>query len=110
MPSLVHWEMTSEERAQEIPYWWRMGSASDCGKINQKQYPDLGSEASSDVISRGRQWRRREMSAVFWGNNKMQLRSIIREFLRFLPKLKKIQTLRTQVSLIKSREKNMFYA
>jgi len=40
---------------------------------NQKNYPDLGSYESwllwgrfSDVISRGNQWRRREISAVFF--------------------------------------------
>ena len=43
---------------------------------NQKHYPDLGSDASSvrnfsarflDFISRGNQWGRREMLAVFSG-------------------------------------------
>jgi len=46
------------------------------GTTNQKHYPDLGSDTSSvwnfcvrfsDVISRGKQWWRREMSAVFSG-------------------------------------------
>ena len=62
-----------------------LGSASDWsyrlgfGKFastNQKHYPDLGSDASSvwnfcarfsDVISRGNQWWRRKVSAVFSG-------------------------------------------
>ena len=46
------------------------------GATNQKHYPDLGSDTSSvwnfcarfsDVISRGNQWWRREMSTVFSG-------------------------------------------
>ena len=60
-----------------------LGSASDmvvpCAKFastNQKHYPDLGSDVSSvwnisahfsDVIWRGNQWWRRQMSAVFSG-------------------------------------------
>ena len=45
-------------------------------------YPDMGSVASSvwnfcarflDVLSRGNQWRRREMSAVFPGYRKVRL-------------------------------------
>ena len=78
--------MTSEKRAQKFPtdeaslprY---LGSASDWlkrGTTNQRQNPDLGSDASSlwnfctrfsDVISRENQLWRREMSAVYQKSN-----------------------------------------
>ena len=73
------------ETSAEIPYWWRVTSQIWVELLigrarrkfistNQKHYPDLGSNASSvwnfctrfsDVISRGKQWWSREMSAVF---------------------------------------------
>ena len=70
------------ERSWEIPYWWRVTSQIwvvlliGWSKLsaNKKHYPDLDSVASSvwnfcapfsDVISRGSQWWRREITAVF---------------------------------------------
>ena len=64
------------------PYWWRFTTQVWAVLLigwskfstNQKHYPDLGSDTSSvwdfyarfsDVISRGNQWWRREISAVF---------------------------------------------
>ena len=69
------------ETREEIPYWWQVTiqSASDWLKrifhavptTNKKHRPDLGSDTSSvgswGHISRGNQWLRREMSAVFSG-------------------------------------------
>ena len=57
--------------------FWLVESNFLRGTANQKHYPDLGSDTSSirnfctrfsDVISRGNQWWRREMSAVFSGS------------------------------------------
>ena len=73
--------MTSEKRAQKfhtddvsLPKsgwcFWLVVPRGKFASTNQKHYPDLGSDASSvwnfcacfsDVISRGNQWRRREM-------------------------------------------------
>ena len=56
---------------------------------NQKYYPDLSSDASSvwnfcvrfsDVISRGNQWWRREMSAVYSGQKQSCFYSIVTFF------------------------------
>ena len=75
--------MTSEtESSAEISYFWRVTSQSMMVLLigfrfvssNQKHYRPLGSDASSvwsfcarfsNVISRGNQWWRREISAVF---------------------------------------------
>ena len=74
------------EKSAEIPCWWRVTTQIwvvlligwinfSRGTTNQKQYPDLGSDASSvwnfcarfsDVIWRGNQWYCRQMLAVFF--------------------------------------------
>ena len=67
-----------------------LGSASDW--LNQFFYADLGSDASSvwnfctrfsDVISRGSQWWRREMSAVLSAYGKCQSYSLLFFFFYF---------------------------
>ena len=85
-----------------------LGSASDWSCLvgfastNQKHYPDLASHASSvwnfcagfsDVISRGNQWCRREMSAVFSSyssskvaNFKIKLQNFQMSFCKMLKK------------------------
>ena len=73
-PPRVSCEMMSDKRVQEIPFWWRNSTAKiwvvlligwKFSSINQKHYPDMGSDASSvwnfcarfsAVISRGNQW------------------------------------------------------
>ena len=62
-------------RKQPTLYFWLAENDS----TNEKRYPDLGTDTSSvwnfctrfsNVISRGNQWWRREMSAVFSGYGK----------------------------------------
>ena len=83
-----HWfprEMTSREQAQKfhidnvllrksLLYIWLVEAYFPCGPTNHKHYPHLASGTSSvwnfcfrssDVISRGNQWCRRERSTVF---------------------------------------------
>ena len=83
-----HWfprEMTSDKRAQKFhtndaslprsgKFFWLVVPRRKFASTNQKHYSDRGSDTSSvwnfctlssDVISRGNQWWRREMSAVF---------------------------------------------
>ena len=81
--SPAKWRLGNERK---IPYWWRVTTQiwvllligwskfPPRYTTNQNHYSDLGSDASSvwnfcarfsDVISRGNQWWRRQMSAVF---------------------------------------------
>ena len=75
------------ETSAENPYWWSVTTRIwvvllngwikfPTRTTNQKHYPDLGRDASSawnfcvrfsDVIWRGNQWQRHQMSAVFSG-------------------------------------------
>ena len=95
-----HWfprRTTSEKQVQKfhaddasLPrsrQWFRLVESNfSRGMTNLKHYPDLGSDASSvwnfcarfsDVIWRGYQWQRRQMSAVFSGQLLVRLCCIL---------------------------------
>ena len=81
------YEMTPEKQAQKchtdnpsLPrsgqYFWLVAQSEKFASTNQMHQPDLGSDSSSvwnfyarfsDVVSRGNQWWRQEMSAIFPG-------------------------------------------
>ena len=89
-----------------------MGSASDCGKTNQKQWSDMGSDASSDVTSRGDSGGVPECRLFSEATTKCNYVVKFVNFSRVLPKLKKKKNrhYERKCPLITSREINMFQA
>ena len=88
-----------------------MGSASDCGKTNQKQWSDMGSDASSDVTSRGDSGGVPECRLFSEATTKCNYVVKFVNLSRVLPKLKKKnRPYERKCSLITSRQKNMFQA
>ena len=87
-----------------------MGSTSDCGKTNQKQRSDMGSDASSDVTSRGDSGGVPECRLFSEATTKCNYVVKFVNFSRVLPKLKKYRPYERKYPLITSRGKNMFQA